>query len=53
MFTLILKRLPINGGQNKFDQEDGALLRVDDVCGGKAFAELVEQGGNQVLQSGN
>lgn len=50
---LYVNRLPVNGGQHEFDEEDGALLRVDDVCGGKAFAELVEQGGNQVLQSGN
>lgn len=44
---------PVNGSQDEFDQQDGALLRVDGVGGGQAFAELVEQGGHQVFQSGH
>ena len=46
-------KLPVDGSQYEFDQQHGALSRVDGVCGGQTLAELVEQGGHQVLQSGH
>lgn len=41
--------LPVDGGQQELNQQGGALPRVDGVCGREALAELVEEGGHQVL----
>ena len=45
--------LPVDGSQKESDQQHGTLSWVDGVCGGHALAELVEQGGHQVLQPGH
>lgn len=51
--TVTSLKLPVNGSQYEFNQQHGALSGVDSVCGGQALAELVEQGGHQVLQPGH
>lgn len=44
--------LPVDGGQQELNQQGGALPRIDGVCGREALAELVEEGGHQILQPG-
>lgn len=46
------KRLPVDGGQQELNQQGGAFPGIDGVGGREALAELVEEGGHQVLQPG-